>query len=136
MQKDSVRAFKNELRNYNYYLSQIVSLENSIEFLYDRLGGVRGVDPSKEPTHSLPNKELEYKLRDDIERLERKKASVEAKAKEIDRTLSFMEEEIRYAIMCVYANGKQVKYMSDKMYLSPSGLVLRMNKAIERALNG
>ena len=69
MQRPEVRAFKNELRNYTYYCSRIASLEESIEFMYDRLGGVRGVDPSKEPLHSAPSKEYEYMLRDKITNL-------------------------------------------------------------------
>ena len=135
MQKDSVRAFKNELRNYTYYLSRIVSLENSIEFLYDRLGGVRGIDPSKEPLHTVPNKEMEWKIRDDISKLEKTKERTEAKVMEIDSVLNRIESPLRNAIINIYVVGKQVKNTCDYYYLSPSGLVSRMNKAIEEALD-
>lgn len=132
--KPNVRAFKNEMRNYVFYTSQVVSLENSIEFLYDRLGGVRGIDPSKEPIHSPPNKDLEYKLRDDITLLDSKKSLLEKKIAEIDMTLELIDIPIRTAVKMVYIYGKQVKYVADQFYLSPSGLAKRMDRAIEKAL--
>ena len=132
--KPNVRAFKNEMRNYVFYTSQVVSLENSIEFLYDRLGGVRGIDPSKEPIHSPPNKDMEYKLRDDITLLDSKKSLLEKKIAEIDMTLELIDIPIRTAIKMVYIYGKQVKYVADQFFLSPSGLAKRMDRAIEKAL--
>lgn len=132
--KPNVKAFKNEMRNYVFYTSQVVSLENSIEFLYDRLGGVRGIDPSKEPMHSPPNKDLEYKLRDDITLLDSKKSLLEKKIAEIDMTLELIDIPIRTAIKMVYIYGKQVKYVADQFFLSPSGLAKRMDRAIEKAL--
>lgn len=135
MQKDNVKAFKNELRNYNYYQSRVVSLGNSIEFCYDRLGGVRGVDPSKEPLHSAPNKEYEYQLREQIEVYAQKKALFEAKLKYIDEILGKMEMSLKQAVISVYAEGKQIRRVADIYYLSPMGLAKRMNKAIERALD-
>lgn len=135
MQKDSVRAFKNELRNYNYYLYRVTSLENSIEFLYDRLGGVKGVDPSKEPTHSQPNKELEWKLRDDISRLETKKRIVEAKILGIDEILDLIDDPLQTAVKSVYIHGEKCIKVASDLFLSSTGLQKRMNKAIEEALN-
>lgn len=134
MQTDDVRAFKNELRNYNYYLSRIVTLANSIEFVFERLGGVRGIDPSKEPIHAMPDPDLEWKLRDQIEIYEAEKRRYEAKAGEIDQVLSRMETSVREAVIEVYANGKTVMKVADKMYLSPSGLKRRIDKAIKKAL--
>lgn len=130
-----IRAFKNELRNYNYYLSRVITLTESIEFLYDRLGGVRGIDPSKEPTHSQPNKDLEYKLRDDITRLEAKKSLVEDKIKDIDETLNKMEEPLKSCVISMYINGVHLIKLADELYLSPSGLMKRMNREIKRVLD-
>lgn len=135
MQPEEVRAFKNELRNYNYYLYKIITLGKSIEFLYDRLGGVHGVDPSKEPIHAMPNKDLEWKIRDDITRLEAKKSTTENKLREIDDVLHKIEEPIRTAIISVYISGKQISNVAGELYLSSSGLAKRINKAIKKALD-
>ena len=135
MQKAEVRAFKNELRNYTYYCSRIATLENSIEYLYDRLGGVRGIDPSKEPTHAMPNKELEYKLRDDISHLESKLATYTMKKNSVDEILNKMEIDVCDAVKKVYIKGEHIEKIARLMYLSHNGLAKRMNRAICKAVN-
>ena len=134
MQRIEVKAFKNELRNYNYLCYYIETLKNSIEFCYDRLGGVRGIDPSKEPTHSMSNKELEYKLRNDIEHYESiLRLKIDQKV-EIDRTLDKIETPLRMAIISVYIKGNRVEDVAREMFLSHNGLYKQMNKAIMEAL--
>lgn len=134
-QSQKVRAFKNELRNYTYYLNRIVTLDNSIEFCYDRLSNVTGIDPSKEPIHGAPNKEYEWKLRDDIEKFEHLKKLTQEKIKYIDDVLTKMDTEIKWAIICVYIDGKQIINICGNIGLSPNGLQKRMNKAIEEAVD-
>jgi len=134
MQKEQVKAFKNELRNYTYYCSRVVSLQNSIEYTYEKLGGVRGIDPSKEPTHAMPNKNLEYKLRDDIERYEAKLKRYKEKVEDINETLGRMEEAVREALIMVYVKGEHFTKVAKIYYLSPTGLQKRMNRAIEDAI--
>ncbi|MBR3062341.1 MAG: hypothetical protein IKG65_08040 [Exiguobacterium sp.] len=134
MQKEQVKAFKNELRNYTFYCSRIVSLGNSIEFCYDRLGGVRGIDPSKEPVHAMPNKEMEYKLRDEIERYEATLKRYKEKVDSIDEILERIELPIREAVITVYVNGNQLVKVARDYYLSPTGLQKRINRAIEKAI--
>ena len=134
MQPMEVKAFKNELRNYTFYLHEISSIENSIEFIYDKLGGVRGVDPSKEPIHALPNKELEWKLREDITKLEAKKILLERKKDYIDSILILMENDLREAVFAVYCEGKTMQSVSLKYNLSTSGLNKRITVALKKAL--
>lgn len=134
-QKEQVRAFKNELRNYNYYLHRIATLNNSIEWCYDMLGAdPRAVDPSREPMHSPPNKDFEYKMRDDIERYRAKLKRVENKIDDISQILSNIENETRMAIKSVYIEGKQMRIVASKLCLSLGALQNRIDKAIERAL--
>ena len=135
MQSAEIKAFKNQLRRYTYLCSRLNTLTNSIEYLYDRLGGVRGIDPSKEPTHSQPNKELEYKLRDDIEHLEAKLKHVVDEKVEIDEILNLIETPVREAITEVNIYGHSIDSVSAKYYLSHTGLQKRMDKAIKGALN-
>lgn len=134
MQKESVRSFKNDLRSYRYKLGRIVFLDTSIEAIYDRLGGVRGIDPSKEPMHSQPDKEMEYRLRDRIERLEAEKTLLAKEISYIDSILMKMKEDIREAVKTVYVERKPIIVVCQSVYLSPTGLKKRMDRAIERAL--
>lgn len=135
MQKEEVKAFKYELRNYRFILTDISTLERSIEYLYERLGGVRGVDPSREPSHVMPDKDLEYKLRDDISRLEAK-LSLRRKEKErVDQILARIEWPIDEAIKEIYIKGRRTEDVAIVMYLSANGLHYRINRAIERSLD-
>jgi hypothetical protein len=135
-QPESVRAFKNELRNYRFYIERAVELEDKIEFLYDRLGGVRGIDPSKEPLHIMPNRDIEWKIRDDISKLDAQMSLVRAKIRYVDQILAKMEEPVKTAIICVYIDKKKTDVVAVQMWISPSGLMKKMNKAIEEALDG
>lgn len=134
-QKESVRAFKNELRNYNYYLSRVVSLTNSIEWCFERLGGIRGIDPSKEPLHIVPDKDYEYKIRDDIERFEAQKKLIEAKIKDIDEILNLIENPLKWAIISIYIENKRTDSIASELYLSPHGLHSRINRTISKAID-
>ena len=135
MQSKEVRAFKNELRNYAYWKSRLVTLSNSIEYCYERLGGVRGIDPSKEPTHAMPNKELEYKLRDDIERYRHDLERFTRRIEEVDIVLARIDKDLAEAIRNVYIERQQMRKVADKFYLSYNGLSYRMDKAIQEALD-
>lgn len=134
MQREDVKAFKNELRNYTYYLSRVVTLTNSIEFCYERLGGVRGVDPSKEPLHTVPNKEVEWQIRDQIERFLKEKELFEQKISYIDSVLFRIDEPYKSAVTNIFAYGHNSYKVAREMNYSQSGLLHQVNKAIQMAL--
>ena len=135
MQSNQVRAFKNELRNYSFVLHEITTLENSIEFLYDRLGGVRGIDPSKEPLHTVPDKDLEYKLRDDISKLDAKLSLRRAEKERVEEIMGRVEKTLSDAIFRIYVLHARTDVVAGEMFISPNGLHHRINRALERALN-
>ena len=135
-QSESVRAFKNDLKSYHYNLSRIVTLQNSIDFCYHKLGAdVRAIDYSREPSNSVPNKELEYKLRDDIERYEHLKAIFQMKVRYVDEILARIETNVREAIINVYVEHKKMEKVAPKHNISTNGLQYRIDKAIEGALD-
>jgi len=135
MQTEEVRAFKYDLRAYKAKLNQIQDLENKIEECYYALGGVRGVDPSKEPMHSPPNIEYEYTVRNRIEELERKIKQLRVQTEEVERILNRMETSLKTAIISVYVDGHTIASVARKMYLSHNGLLRRMNREIKKALD-
>lgn len=128
-------AFKNEMRNYLFYKSKIAKLEELVERCYDMLGGVRAIDTSKEPIHSPPNKDVEYRIRDEIEKHLKNISITELRLKEVDDTLQKIKnEEMRGAIVDVYINGCSITKVSEQMFLSPSGLAKSMNKELKRVI--
>lgn len=134
MQSKSVKAFINELRNYNYYASRVVTLTNSIEYCYHLLGGVHSIDYSKELAHTPPNKEREYKLRTDIERYEQIKSRMQSKITEMDEILNTMEITDRTLVFDVYVKGNPMRKVASANYMSLGALQKRLNKTIKKAV--
>lgn len=135
-QKAQVRAFKNELRNYNYYVSAAKKTKELIDNYYYELSGVKASDPSRPPLHSLPNKERENHIREAISKQERYLKLTQAKINHIDRVLSNIDDPLSSTIKDIFLNGESLTAQSGHYNLSNVGLYKKINKAIERALNG
>lgn len=135
MQSKDVKAFKNRLRYYSFLEDEIKSLEENIEELYDRLGGVRGVDPSKEPIHAMPNKEVEWMMREHISKLDANLSHKRREKDEIDQILFRMETSAREAVIQVYVKGNLCEKVARDQNMSPSGLKSKMNREIKKALS-
>lgn len=134
MQDNSVKSFKYDLRTYREKIKQIGKLHNAIEECYYILGGVKGVDPSKEPIHSPPNIDAEHAIRERIEVLRAKLKRLRAQTDEIEYTMARIEKPLSDAIIAVYVDGRTLLSVSRDMYISTNGLLKRMNKAIKKAL--
>lgn len=135
-QKVQVRAFKNELRNYNYYVSAAKKTKEIIDNYYYELSGVKACDPSRPPLHSLPDKERENRIRESISRQEKFLKLTQAKINHIDRVLSSIDNPLKSTIKDIFLKGETLTAHSNNYNLSNVGLFKKINKAIERALNG
>lgn len=134
MQTKEVRAFKNLLRNYKFYQERINKLEEDIDLCYHKLGGVRAVDPSREPIHSPMDKDIEYKIRDDIEKYEALMKHYKSNIDYVDSVLELIEEETREAIKKVYVESKTLESVSRKIYISASTLRDRIDVRLKLAI--
>ena len=83
---------------------------------------------------SVPNKEYEYRIRDEIERHERNKWLTEMNIKHCDEILDQIENELRTAIKRIYIEGNTMESVASKMYLSTNALQNRINRALEKLL--
>ena len=136
MQTARVRAFKNELRNYSFYLSRVEALQSLIDICFDHLpGALHGNDPSKIPMNSVPNKDLEYRIRNEIEHHERNQRATQSRIDYCDQILGLMETSLKTATERIYVQGERTDKIAMEMYLSPNALHNRINKELERALN-
>lgn len=134
MQTKQVRAFKRRLEHYVDDLQRVSDLDEKIELCFHKLGGVKGIDPSKEPIHAQMDKDIEYKIRDDIEKYEALKRVYESNVIYVNSVLDLIEEETREAIKKVYIYGERQEKVASKMYLSRSTLRDRMDSRIKLAL--
>ena len=84
---------------------------------------------------SVPNKELEYRIRNEIDHHERNKSLTEAKVHYIDEILNQMETSLKQAVISIYVDGNTMESIAAKMFLSTNALQNRINKELERVLN-
>lgn len=129
-----LKAFKNELKNYNFYKDRIKALDELIQTCYDMLSGVKAIRYDKEPSHALPNKDVEYRIRAEIDKHEQNKARTQAKLDDLDKILNKIELPIREAIIESYCNDIPLEKVAEKRYITKVGLFYQINKAIKEAL--
>lgn len=101
--------FINELKCYNGYKKDLYKLKEKIDLLWHKIGGIKGVDPSKEPVRSV-NKELLEQLKleelEKIERLENEYKRIKSQIDSIDTKLSLMSEKVGNIYKAIYFDKK------------------------------
>lgn len=132
--QEEMKIFKNELKNYTLYKKRVKSLDELINICYDMLSGVKAIRYDKEPTHTPPNKDREYEIREEISHHERNKARTQAKLDDIDKILNLIETDTRELIIDVYANNIPMEEFAKVRYISSVGLLYQVNKAIKEAI--
>ena len=130
---DGVRAFRTELKNYRYHQIKVKEFKFKIEDTYGKLGGYHSPSFSSIGRGQMP-KDVEYKLRNDIEKFQRIVEREEERVKYIEEILEAMPEEERNAAILIYADGESVIKVADMYHLSDHGIRYRINKAIWRAM--
>ena len=107
-----------------------------MELCYSMLPhNVHSIDFTRPVVHGLPNKDLEYRIRDEITKHEANLKSTQAKIDEIDEILALMETSLKKAINDVYVEGNRIEDVAMIYHLSIGGLQYRIDKEIERCLN-
>lgn len=136
MQSRAVRAFKGRLKGYRYWQDRVKGQSELLACCYDMLGASpRSPKLDGIQCHSPKDIEAEYRVRAEIERIEPLLAHARDEVNYIEEILGKIETPLREAIIAIYADEKQLRYMADKLGFSKSGLERQINKAIEKALN-
>lgn len=141
-QSEKVKSFKKLCGSYNNAKISVKELNDEIELCYGSLGGLKGYDPSKIIIHSPKNLDAEYKTRDKIEKLIKKRTFYESIVDYVDDVLNKLDKiplsdriDVKQAIKDVYINGESLDKMGrEKYYVVASALSKEINKAIEKAL--
>ena len=136
MQSRAVRAFKGRLKGYRYWQDRVKGQSELLACCYDMLGASpRSPKLDGIQCHSPKDIEAEYRVRAEIERIEPLLARARDEVNYIEEILGKIETPLKEAIIAIYADEKQLRYMADKLGFSKSGLERQINKAIEKALN-
>ena len=135
MMKVEVRAFKGRLKGYRYWQLRERGQAQMLELLYDLIGA-----SPKSPkldgiqVHSPKNLDKEYRIREEIERVQANLSHAQAEIKYVDEILDKIESPLREAIIDIYADNIKMECWSKKMDIATSTLNSRIDKAIEKAL--
>lgn len=131
-----IKQFKNELRNYKYYLKQIEKWDERIDDLYNSLpGSVHSINPAVPlQTGGVPNKDFEYRVRDIISVYEAFRKPWEDKRDYVNKVLSFIETPLCDDIRAVYVEGRSLVEVAHPRYIIASSLRGRINRAIVKAI--
>lgn len=136
MQSRAVKAFKGRLKGYRYWQDRVKGQSELLAYCYDMLGASpRSPKLDGIQCHSPKDIEAEYRVRAEIERIEPLLAHARDEVNYIEEILGKIETPLKEAIIAIYADEKQLRYMADKLGFSKSGLERQINKAIEKALN-
>ena len=136
MQSRAVRAFKGRLKGYRYWQDRVKGQSELLACCYDMLGASpRSPKLDGIQCHSPKDIEAEYRVRAEIERIGPLLAHARDEVNYIEEILGKIETPLKEAIIAIYADEKQLRYMADKLGFSKSGLERQINKAIEKALN-
>lgn len=132
-----IEAFKRELGNYYFYVDDIKKTNGTIDEVFYRVGGARGIDPGK--VHSSAPVSLAEKLdsvQPELTLLEARLKMEEASVKYVNLMLSMMpDDRIKEAMARVYMYGEHLEDICDDYGYSPQGLHHRINREIRKLLN-
>lgn len=136
-ERADIKAFKNELRNYRFYQSKVKKWDILIQESYDKLGASpKSIDYSRVIMHgAVPNKDFEYKVRDEITFYESKRKPWKDKVDYVDNVLSLIETPLREDIMSVYVKGRSLAEVARPRYIIASSLRGRINRALRRVFD-
>ena len=134
MQSDEVRAFKNELSNYDFYRKRVEALNELIEICYHTLSGLHSPDFQNIPVHSPADLEKRDRL---YAKIDKHRANIEKatrKMDEIDEVLNKMPRKIRIAAYRVYVQKETIEKVARENHYSKKGMWYWINKEIQKAL--
>lgn len=135
--EDTVAAFLRELRNYEFYRTNLVGIEKLIAFDEDLLANVHGVDPSRQSgsTIVLWVETDEFKrISDELDRLYRKRDMRLMQIDYIESVLNRMDKDIREAVIRIYGKKRSYTEVARSMSISESGLFKRIDRELTSIL--
>lgn len=138
LDKEAVEAYKNELKNLWYYMRLQLDLENDIDLMEYDMGGVKGIDYSKEMGGTFNPEATEQrrlKMIEEYNRLLEKKEEIVRKQRCICRVLNCMAEDDRNLVIDVIANHRKYRDVCEERNItSTASLANIINDIIDEAI--
>ena len=135
--KEAVEAYKNELKNLWFYIRYINDIDNDIELMEYEMGGVKGVDYSKQSGTYNPDaiERKRLKLIEEYNRLLDKRKEIQEKERSICRVLNVMTKEDRDLVIDVVASRRRFRDVCKELNISSTATLANMiNDIIDEAI--
>ena len=133
MTNSEIEAFKNDVRNLNFWKAKVAEFKGEEDMIYHILGGYKSPDPSKIPGSYNPNINMQKaKLSDKLADIERRKNSFQSRIDAVEEMLNKVPEETRQHIIDIYVNKKGYIKVAESIPIARTGLYQRINKALKR----
>lgn len=136
--KQEIEAFKNELKNYQFYLDEYDAVSKEIELMIYQMSGVKGIDYSKQSGNSFNESASEIKRLSMIEQLnelEIEKKEISMMILRINRKMSSLTKDERNLLMRLIVDKKTYEEICDELQIANKSLLYNeINKIIEKAI--
>lgn len=129
--RDRINHAKSELRNYQYLSNVVEGFNNKLIDLDNRLTGLHGIDPSREPA-GWPNPYSRDELLDKQQRLTMDRALPLARLSKIREFLDSLEFEDRKIVTDVYIKHVTIEDTATWAYCSVRTLKRRIDEILLR----
>lgn len=121
MNLDEIKLFKSELKILPVLERQYQIAVQDIAYIEYQMQGVRGLDPSKEPSHSefVEMKNILIPIKDiKVKRAEEYKARIDR----CYRTLNQCDDTLRNYLIDIYVTGRPTYEVAEEHFMSESSL--------------
>lgn len=135
MNKEEIRAFKNELKNVNFYRNKINELKIEIEIIEYDLTGVKAVNftPHQSTTNPISKSSYYYAQLDKKDKLIKKKKAYDDKLNSINQLLDSIDDgKTKQMIIDIYIEGKGFLSTAIKFNYSNHGVQQRIDSALKK----
>lgn len=136
--KRDIEAFKNELKNFKYYIAEINNLKKEIDLLEYEARNVKGIDYSKQSSHNCNEHAIAMKRLQQVEEMEellQEKNECEMMVRRIARRLNKLNDDDRKLLIDVIANKKKYRAVCKELNLNnTSSLFNKINDIIQNVL--
>lgn len=127
-------TFKNEVMNYESYKKSLKLLNEEMESIIYRYGGVKGVSYDKVSVSGDPHsrERMLLEMGDKLEEIEREIDHTQIKVQDIERNIAKLPEDIQEIVKLLYIERYTLNYVGQLCGYSHNGIWARVKREVEK----
>ena len=127
---DRVAEFKNEARQYKFYVARIYQLREQLDIAYYQMSGLKSVDNTRIRGSFNPEQAELVRLEqsEKIQQIEDELMIYEAKTRRINRVLENIDQDIAVLIKEAWCRQKGLQFVADNEHYTLSNISKKITK--------